>query len=104
MAVIKEDENNFEEVVLKNDKKVLVDFNATWCGPCRMMGPVVEELSEEMSDISFVSIDVDECEDLSKEYDVFTIPCLVVFEKGKEVSRSVGFIPKEDLMDILGGK
>ena len=103
MSVIKVNSKNFEDEVLKSDK-VLVDFNATWCGPCRMQGPVLEELSEEMKDVKFVSIDVDEEEELSEQYRIFTIPCLILFEKGKEVNRSVGFIPKEDLEDILGGK
>ena len=103
MSVIKGNSKNFEKEVL-NGERVLVDFNATWCGPCRMLGPVVEELSDEIKDVKFVSIDVDEEEDLSKEYDVYTIPCLVLFEKGKEVNRSIGFIPKEELENFLGGK
>ena len=104
MSVLKVTKDNFENEVLKSDKKVLVDFNATWCGPCKMMGPIIEELSEENKDVKFVSIDVDEEEELSTEYGIYTIPCLVLFEEGKEVNRSVGFIPKEELESIIGGK
>ena len=103
MSVIKGSNDNFENEVLKGDK-VLVDFNATWCGPCKMLGPIVEELSDEVKDVKFVSVDVDEEEDLSKNYDIYTIPCLVLFENGKEVKRNVGFISKEDLEEFIGGK
>ena len=103
MSVINVNNDNFDSEVLKG-KKVLVDFNATWCGPCRMMGPVIEELSEEMKNIKFVSIDVDDNEELASKYGVLSIPCLVLFENGSEVNRSVGFISKEELKDTLGGK
>lgn len=104
MSVINGSKDNFEKEVLKSEKKVLVDFNATWCGPCKMMGPVIEELSEEMKNIKFVSVDVDDEDELAETYGVSSIPCLVLFEDGKEVSRNVGFMPKDELENVLGGK
>ena len=104
MSVINGSKDNFEKEVLKSEKKVLVDFNATWCGPCKMMGPIIEELSEEMKDIKFVSVDVDDEDELAETYGVSSIPCLVLFEDGKEVSRNVGFMPKDELENVLGGK
>jgi len=104
MSVINGSKDNFEKEVLKSDKKVLVDFNATWCGPCKMMGPIIEELSEEMKDIKFVSVDVDDEDELAETYGISSIPCLVLFEDGKEVSRNVGFMPKDELENVLGGK
>ena len=104
MSVIECNKDSFEKEVLNTKERVLVDFNATWCGPCRMLGPVIDELSEERDDIKFVSIDVDEEEDLASEYEVSSIPCIVLFENGKEVNRSVGFLPKEELEEFIGGK
>ena len=104
MSVILGNNENFESEVLKSEKKVLVDFNAEWCGPCRMLGPVIDELAEERDDIKVVSIDVDEEDALAEKYGVSSIPCLVLFENGKEISRSVGFVPKEALEDFIGGK
>ena len=102
MSVINCTKDNFESEVLKSKGKVLVDFNATWCGPCRMVGPIVEELSEEAKDVKFLSADIDENEELSKEYDVFSIPCLVLFKDGVEVDRKVGFVNKEELEEFIG--
>ena len=100
MAVINVTKDNFKEEVLGSDKPVLADFNATWCGPCRMLGPVIEEISEERSDIKVVSIDIDEEPDLAEEYDVFSIPCVVLFKGGAEVARSVGLKGKEALLEM----
>ena len=96
MSVISGNINNFEKEVINSDKKVLVDFNASWCGPCRMLAPIVEEISER-KDIKVVSIDVDEEENLAQEYGVSSIPCLVVFKDGKEINRSIGFIQKDEI-------
>ena len=93
---------DFEEVVLKSEKPVLVDFNATWCGPCRMLKPVLEELAAERSDVTIVGIDVDENMDLAEEYGVFSIPCVVLIKDGAEADRSVGLVPKEQLEAMLG--
>ena len=101
MSVIKGTESNFEQEVLRADKPVLVDFNADWCGPCRMMAPVLEALSEEEPDKKFVSVNVDDEPDLANEYDVFSIPCLVAFRNGEETSRSVGVCSKEDVLRLM---
>ena len=102
MSVINGNNNNFKEFVLESKGKVLVDFNATWCGPCKMLGPIIDELSEEIENVKFVSVDVDEEEELASEYGVSSIPCLVLFEDGKEKDRVVGFRPKEELAEFIG--
>ena len=101
MAVITINKDNFENEVLKSDKKVLVDFNADWCGPCRMLKPVIEELSESEK-YKVASVNIYDEEDLAAKYGVMSIPCLVVFENGKEVKRSVGLIPKDDVVSLIG--
>ena len=102
MAIREITSADFEEVVLKSEKPVLVDFNATWCGPCRMLKPVLEELSAERPDVTVVGIDVDENMDLAEEYGVFSIPCVVLIKDGVEADRSVGLVPKEALLNMLG--
>ncbi len=102
MSVIDCNNDKFEKEVLKSNKPVLVDFNATWCGPCRMMGPILEELSEENSDFKFVSVDVDDNEELAREFGISSIPCLVIIKDGQEVKRNIGFISKDDLESMLG--
>ena len=102
MEIIKVNKDNFEDIVLKNTGKVLVDFNATWCGPCKMLGPVLEEIAEENDKFQIVSIDVDEEESLAFDYRVSSIPCLVLFEKGEEVKRNVGFMPKDEVLEFVG--
>lgn len=102
MAIREINHTNFEEVVLKSSKPVLVDFNATWCGPCRMLKPTLDELAAERPDVEIVGIDVDENRDLAEEYGVFSIPCLILFKDGAEADRSVGLVPKEQLLALLG--
>ena len=93
---------DFEEVVLKADKPVLVDFNATWCGPCRMLAPTLEKVSDEHKEVKFVAVDIDENDELAEEYEVFSIPCLVLFKGGAEADRSVGLVDKGTLLKLLG--
>lgn len=102
MSLIKVNNDNFDEEVLKESKKVLIDFNADWCGPCRMLGPIIEELSEEKENIKFVSINIDENEELAMNYQVSSIPCIVLIENGKEIDRRVGLLPKEELESFIG--
>ena len=102
MKVIEGNQTNFEEEVLKSDQKVLVDFNAEWCGPCKMLKPIVEEIAEARDDIKVVSVNIDDEDVLAETYGVFSIPCLVVFENGKEVKRNVGFMPKEAVEELIG--
>ena len=91
------EKENFNELI---KKKTVVDFYATWCGPCKMLGPVFEEVSEE-SEIEFVKVDIDNHEDLCKEYKVMSVPTLILFEDGKEVRRNVGFVPKDKLIEFI---
>ena len=100
MEIIDIKNNNFEEV-LNSKGMVLVDFNADWCGPCRMLRPVLDEIASE-GNHKIVSVNVDDNQDLAKKYGVMSIPCLVLFKDGKEVNRSVGFIPKDEVLKLIG--
>lgn len=92
MATMHFDDTNFENEVLKGDKPVLVDFFATWCGPCQMAAPVLDKLADEMGEkLKIGKVDVDQARDIATKYEVMSIPCMVVFKEGKEVDRKVGF-------------
>ena len=93
--------NEFENKVLKSDKKVLVDFYADWCGPCQMLSPLVEEVAKENSKVSFFKVNVDDNSELSDEYGVMYIPTLIVFEKGKEKARSTGYVGKAKIEELI---
>lgn len=82
-------------------KVALVDFSATWCGPCQMLAPVLDELSEEMGEVSFFNVDVDENEELAGKYNIMNIPALVVLKQGETVAQTVGFQPKENLKQLI---
>ncbi|MBO5414931.1 MAG: thioredoxin [Bacilli bacterium] len=101
MEVIKIKEEEFEEKVLKSDKKVLVDFYADWCGPCKMLAPVIDKLAEEVDDVSFVKINVDNAENVARSYGVMSIPALFVFENGEVVKNSVGFQSIDELKEFI---
>ncbi|MBQ4101160.1 MAG: thioredoxin [Oscillospiraceae bacterium] len=100
MAVLKINGSNFNEQILEKDV-ALVDFYADWCGPCKMVAPVVEEIADECPDITVAKANVDENADLASRYKVVSIPTLIVFKKGKESARIVGFTPKEKIFAIL---
>ncbi len=102
MEIVNGNNENFDKEVLESKTKVLVDFNATWCGPCKMLGPVLEEIASENDKVKIVSVDVDENSELAETYEVSSIPCLVLFKDGKEISRSVGFMNKDDVIDFIG--
>ena len=102
MAVINIISANFESEVLHSDKPVLLDFWATWCGPCRMLSPIVDEVAEERSDIKVGKVNVDEQPELAGQFDVMSIPTLLVFENGKLVNRAVGARPKSGVLSLLG--
>lgn len=93
--------NNFDEEVIKSDKPVLVDFWAPWCGPCRTVGPIVEEIANERSDIKVAKINIDEQPELAAKYQVMSIPTLMVFKGGEIVNRSMGAKPKQQILDML---
>ena len=103
MKVIKVTKDNFENEVLKSDKPVVADFNADWCGPCRMLKPVLDELAQENGAFKFVSINIDDEDELAEDFEISSIPCIVVLQSGKEVKRSVGFKPKNVLKEFLEG-
>ncbi len=99
--MIKVTNNDFSSVVLEDKGYVLVDFNAEWCGPCQMLKPILEELEEKYDNIKFVSINVDEEDNLCERYEVSSIPLLILFKNGKELQRNIGAINKEKLNSIL---
>ena len=94
---------NFESVVLKNELPVLVDFWATWCGPCKMIGPIIEELSDELEGkVVFGKVNVDLQPELAMEFHVMSIPTLILFKNGEIANKKIGFMPKEKLIEMLG--
>lgn len=101
MAVLTITKNNFEAEVLRSDKPVLIDFWASWCGPCRMMSPVVDEIAEERDDIKVCKVNVDEENELAGAFRVASIPTLVVVKDGAVVNASVGVRPKKDILKML---
>ena len=103
MAVVTITKENFENEVLKSDKPVLLDFWATWCGPCRMVSPIVDEIANERDDIKVGKINVDEQMELAMRFQVSSIPMLVVFKDGKAVAKSVGYRPKSEIAAMVEG-
>ena len=101
MNVIKVNDNNFEEEVLKSNIPVLVDFYADWCGPCKMLSPTVDEVAVENDDIKVVKVNVDESQEVAIKYQVMSIPTLVVIKNGNEINRSVGVVDKEEILSMI---
>ena len=101
MAAMHINMENFENEVMRSEKPVLLDFFAPWCGPCRELGPVVEELAEELSEVKVAKVNVDEERELAKKYRVFSIPTLVVIKAGEVVNKAVGARSKEEIMQML---
>ena len=101
MSVMHITSANFEELVLKNPKPVLLDFWAPWCGPCRMVAPIVEEIAAERSDITVGKINVDEEMQLAIQFGVASIPTLVVMKDGALANKAIGYMPKEKILHLL---
>lgn len=101
MAVIELTNENFEAEVSAYQGKVLVDFWASWCPPCKMLAPVVDEVAEEVQDVKICKINVDEQQALAMQFKVASIPTLIVFQDGEEVNRSLGFIPKAAVLELI---
>lgn len=101
MAVLHLTKENFESEVLKSDKKVLVDFWATWCGPCQMVSPIIEELGEELTDVKVCKVDVDKEPEISIQYNIMSIPTLIVFVNGEIANKTIGACAKDEILDLL---
>ncbi len=101
MSAININKENFEQEVLHSDKPVLVDFWASWCGPCQMVLPLVDEIAQERKDIKVCKINVDEQRDLASQFRVLSIPTLAVFKGGQMVNRSTGAKPKEQILAMI---
>ena len=101
MSAIKITSENYENEVLNSDKPVLLDFWAAWCGPCKMVSPLVDEIALENADIKVGKINVDEQPELATKFGVMSIPTLVVMENGKEVNRSIGAMPKANILKLV---
>ena len=102
MAALHVTKDNFQSEILNSNVPVLVDFSASWCGPCRHMAPVVDELSEEMAGKAKVAkLDVDECNDIARKYGVMSVPTFMVFKNGEVVAKNMGAMPKQRLSTML---
>ena len=102
MSVININKNNFD-LVEKSDKKVLVDFYADWCGPCRMVSPIVDEIAEERDDILVCKVNVDDEQELANRFGIFSIPSLLIFKDGEVVNQIAGARPKAQILALLEG-
>ena len=101
MAIVQVTKDNFDEVVKNSPKKVLLDFWATWCGPCKMLAPILEEIAQEREDLVVGKVNIDEEMDLAVRFGITSIPTVCVLEAGEVIERSVGYRPKEDILDLL---
>ena len=101
MSVLNIKKDNFQSVVLDSGKPVLNDFWASWCGPCRMLSPIVDEFAEENPDIKVGKVNVDDENELARQFRIMTIPTLLVFKDGKVINRSAGVVSKEEIEDMV---
>lgn len=101
MGIVTITKDNFDDITLRSGKKVLLDFWASWCGPCRMVAPIVEEIAQKRDDIIVGKVNVDQEMELAMEFGVSSIPTLVVLRDGETLARSIGYSPKEEILALL---
>ncbi|CDC31793.1 thioredoxin [Clostridium sp. CAG:508] len=102
MSVTELNKDNFEKEVMEANVPVLIDFWASWCGPCRMMSPVIDKIAEEMGDkLKVCKVNVDENHELAEKYEIMTIPAFIVIKNGAEAGRTIGVQPKEDILKLI---
>ena len=101
MEILKVTSENFEEEVLKSEKTVLIDFYADWCGPCKMLAPIIEDIAKENEEIKVVKVNVDDAQDLAVEYQIMSIPTIVIIKEGQETNRNIGIASKTDIMNMV---
>jgi thioredoxin 1 len=103
MSVVHLTKDNFDSIVNQNEKSVLIDFWAPWCGPCQMLGPIIEEIAAERDDVIIAKVNVDDEPELASRFGVSSIPMLVVLKDGKVINQSVGARPKAQILSMLNG-
>ena len=101
MSVKKIEEKDFKKVISNKEKKVIVDCYADWCGPCRMLSPIIDDLAEEIDSCEFYKLNVDEAENVSREYGIMSIPTVLIFKDGKVINKSIGLKTKEELKELI---
>ena len=98
MEIIKSED--FENRVLKNEKTILVDFFATWCGPCKMLSPILEQVAQE-TDVEIVKVDIDESMDLARKFGIMSVPTMILFKNGEEIDRATGLRQKSQILSMI---
>jgi len=99
MNILHLENENFNEIIKSG--LTLVDFYADWCGPCKMLSPIIEEVAVELNDLKIIKVNVDEHGDIAQKYGVMSIPTLILFKDGNEIDKSIGFMPKEDMIEFI---
>ncbi len=99
MEIVHYNNENFDD--LKKEGLVLVDFYADWCGPCKMVAPILEQIAEERDDIKIIKVNVDNATDLATTYAVMSIPTMILFKDGKEIDKNIGFLPKDEIINFI---